>query len=102
MDAISREWIDIAMRTTPIDRSKITTAIHALYASVGKKAPRVVVASSPAQMAFVYGAAAWIWYCREQDKKRTYVATDAATHAATDAATDDATRAATYDATSAA
>ena len=39
MDAITQEWIGIAMRTDPIDPAKITPAIHALYAAADLPAP---------------------------------------------------------------
>lgn len=62
MDAISQEWIGIAMRTDPIEAGKITAAITALYAKAGLKAKRIVIAPSPIVMAFAYGAAAAIWH----------------------------------------
>ncbi|MHB1707605.1 MAG: DUF6745 domain-containing protein [Acidithiobacillus sp.] len=111
MDVIAKEWIDIAMRTDPIEPDKIVPAIEALYAAANLKKPRVVIVPSPMVMAFAYGAAAWIWHCRKNPAAATDAATDdatyaatddatyAATAAATDAATDDATYAATDDAT---
>ena len=104
MDAISQEWIGIAMRTDPIEAGKITAAITALYAKAGLKAKRIVIAPSPIVMAFAYGAAAAIWHRRKSDaatEAATEAATRAATRAATDAATSAATRAATRDATGA-
>ena len=94
MSEISQKWIDLAMRTEPIEPGKIVPAVHALYEAAGLKRPRVVIVPSPLVMAFAYGASAWIWHCRKQD------ATRAATDDATRAATDDATDAATYDAMS--
>lgn len=90
MDVIAQKWIDVAMRTDPIEPDKIVPAIRALYAAAGLKQPRVVIVPSPLVMAFAYGAASWTWHCRKQN---------AATRAATDDATRAATRAATYDAT---
>jgi hypothetical protein len=117
MDVIAQKWINVAMRTEPIEPNKIIPAVHALYEAAGLKKPRVVIVPSPLVMAFAYGAAAWIWHCRKQDKSlkatdaatraatvdatvdATYAATDAATYAATVDATDAATYAATYAAT---
>ena len=79
MAVISQKWIDVAMRTDPIEPNKIVPAVHALYEAAGLKKPRVVIVPSPLVMAFAYGASAWIWHCRKQDKalKSTYAATDA-------------------------
>ena len=109
MDIIAQDWIDVAMRTDPIEPEKIVPAIEALYAAANLKKPRVVIVPSPMVMAFAYGAAAWIWHCRKNGAATdaataaaTAAATDDATYAATDAATDAATFAATSDATRAA
>jgi hypothetical protein len=103
LDAVAKEWIDIAMRTRPIDPSKIVPAIEGIYAAAKLRKPRVVIVPSPLVMAFAYGASAWIWYCRKNKKKAaTDAATRAATRAATEAATRDATDAATLAATLAA
>ena len=104
LDAVSQEWIKVALRTDPIEPDKIVPAIEGLYAAAGLKKPRVVIVPSPMVMAFSYGAAAWIWYCRKNSatSAATDAATRAATYAATDAATDAATRAATDAATDAA
>ena len=105
MDACTRKWINIAMRTDKIEPDKIADAIHRLYEVSGLNRPRVVVVPSPLVMAASYGAAAAIWFDRKKGRAATRVATDAATRAiaaATDAATDAATRAATYAATHAA
>jgi hypothetical protein len=103
MGGIAKEWIDIAMRTRPIDPSKIVPAIEGIYAVAKLKKPRVVIVPSPLVMAFAYGASAWIWYCRKnKNHAATDAATDDATRAAADAATDAATRAATGAATRAA
>ncbi len=104
MDIIAQEWIDIAMRTDPIDPQKIVPAIEALYAAAKLKKPRVVIVPSPLVMAFAYGASAWTWYCRHNatyaaTRDATNAATRDATYAATNAATRDATGAATYAAT---
>lgn len=99
LDAVAREWIDIAMRTEPIEPDKIIPAINGLYAAAGLKKPRVIIAPSPAVMAAAYGASAWIWYCRKHDTA-TLDATLYATDDATDDATLDATLYATLDATS--
>lgn len=91
---VAQKWIDIAMRTAPIEPDKIGPAIKGLYAAAGLKEPRIVIAPSPLVMAFAYGAAAWIWHCRKNGRIATRAATDAATRAATRAATDAATDAA--------
>jgi hypothetical protein len=89
-------WIARAMRTEPIDPSKIIPAIEGLYVAAKLPRPRVVIVPSPLVMAFAYGAAAAIW---DQRTARADAASDAATYAATYAATRDATEAATYAAT---
>ena len=68
MAVISQKWIDVAMRTDPIEPNKIVPAVHALYEAAGLKKPRVVIVPSPLVMAFAYGASAWIWHCRKQDR----------------------------------
>ena len=68
LDAVAQEWIGIAMRTDPIDPSKIVPAIEAMYAAAGLKKPRVVIVPSPLVMAFAYGAAAWVWHQRKEGK----------------------------------
>ena len=106
-------WIQRILRTDAIEPDKIGSAIRSLYKAAGLKEPRVVIVPSPMVMAFAYGAAAWIWYCREHKSviraatddatsAATRNATRNATRAATRAATDDATSAATRDATDAA
>ena len=95
-DAVAQEWIGIAMRTRPIDPEKIIPAIKGIYAAAKLKEPRVVIVPSPLVMAFAYGAAAWIWYCRKQ---ATDQATDQATVQATEQATCQATYRETYQAT---
>jgi len=109
MDIIAQDWINVAMRTDPIEPEKIVPALEALYAAADLKKPRVVIVPSPMVMAFAYGAAAWIWHCRKNGaatsdatRAATRAATDAATRDATDAATDAATRDATRAATLAA
>ena len=102
-------WIKRAMRTAPIEPSKITEAVEGLYAAANLKLPRVVVVPSPFVMAMAGGAAAAIWHRRKNGMKTTatydatddatYDATYVATYDATDDATDDATRVATDDAT---
>ena len=99
MAAHSRLWIERAMRTTPIDRDKITTAIKGIYSASGLKEPRVVVVPSPIVMAFAYGLSAAILWGRKHPQKATEAATGAATWAATRAATWAATGAATRAAT---
>ena len=101
----TKKWIDVAMRTDPIEPDKIIPAIEGLYAAAGLKKPRVVIVPSPLVMAFSYGAATWIWHCRKTDEATiaaTDVATIVATIAATTSATDEATRKATSAATDAA
>ena len=105
MDAMAERYInDIILRTEPADINKLAPAIRSLYAAADLDSEvNVVLVSSPLQMAFVYGAAAWIWHCRGADNDgATAAATDAATLAATHAATYDATLDATYAATRAA
>ena len=112
---VAQEWIGIAMRTDPIDPSKIIPAIEGLYAAAKLKKPRVVIVPSPMVMAIAYGASASIWHGRKSatstatsaatyaaTRTATSAATYAATSAATDAATSAATDAATYAATEAA
>ena len=89
LDRIAQEWTRIAYRTEPINPEKIIPAVEGIYAAAGLKRPRVVIATSPLVMAYAYGAAAWIWYCR---KNATYNATRNATYNATYNATDSATR----------
>ncbi len=81
----SKLWISRAMRTKPIEPSKIIPVIKEIYAVSGLKEPRVVIVPSPLVMAFAYGASAAIWH------KRKTNATDNATRNATDKATDKAT-----------
>ena len=106
LDAVAKEWIDIAMRTDPIEPDKIIPAIEGLYAAANLKKPRVVIVPSPLVMAFAYGASTWIWHCRKNTNDATSAATDAATdeatYEATRDATDTATSTATYEATRAA
>ena len=106
MDAITQEWIGIAMRTDPIDPAKITPAIHALYAAADLPAPRVVIVPSPLVMAFAYGASAAVWHTlsatRSATRGATASATASATLSATASATDNATRGATDSATASA
>ena len=100
MDLLLKEWIDIAFRTKPIEPDKIIPAIEGLYTAAKLKKPRVVIVSSPLVMAFAYGAAAWIWYCRKKDDLwATRSETDSETRSATDLATELATDSATYLAT---
>ena len=91
LDAHTQRWIGNAMSTAPVDPTRLTAAIKSLYAAVGQKEPRVVIAPSPIVTAFAGGFAAAIWWARKNGKSAaTYDATDDATRAATDAATDDA------------
>ena len=102
MESVSREWIDIAYRTTPIDPAKITDAIHRLYIAANLKVPRVVIAPSPLVMAFAYGASAAIWHRRKTDSTTdivTFNATRIAADNATFNATANVTRNATFNAT---
>jgi len=95
LDAVSSEWIGIAMSTDTCDRTKLTTAIHDLYAAANLKKPRVVIVPSPLVMAFAGGAASAIW-C---DRKNTDGATRVTASGATSVATSGATRVATFGAT---
>jgi Zn-dependent protease with chaperone function len=83
MDALAKQWSDIAMRTRPIDPSKIIPAIEGIYAAAKLKKPRVVIVPSPLVMAFAYGASAWIWHCRGKKEPKQANATRAATNDAT-------------------
>ena len=93
MDLITQKWIKNALRTDSIVPEKIIPTIEKLYEVSGLKKPRVIIVSSPLVMAFAYGAAAWIWYCRKN------FSTYQATARATDEATAEATYQATYQAT---
>ena len=98
MDLITKKWIDIAFRTTSIDKEKITNAIYKLYESANLEKPRVVIVPSPLVGRIASGIAASVWYLRKTDVA-TNVAMDDATRVATDAATCVATDVATRDAT---
>jgi hypothetical protein len=99
----SAVWIKRAMRTEPIDPTKIVPAIKELYAVSGLKEPRVVIVPSPRIMAFSGGFASAIWWLRKNQRSIFLsAATAAATEDATRAATEDAILYATEDATSAA
>ena len=100
LDAHAQLWIKRAMRTDPIEPSKIIPAIEGLYAAAGLKKPRVVIVPSPLVMAFAYGAAAAIWHRCKNSDEATEQATWQATSQATDEATDQATSQATWQATS--
>lgn len=50
LEALARKWSAIATSTAPVDPQRLVPAIHALYAAVGMKPPRVVVAPSPLAM----------------------------------------------------
>lgn len=65
MAAHTQLWIKRAMRTEPIDRSKIETTIHDLYKCCGLKPPIVVIVPSPRVMAFAGGFSAGIWWLRK-------------------------------------
>ena len=86
-------WTRRAFRTAPIDRDKITAAIHGIYDAAKLKRPIVVIVPSPFVMALAGGFAAAIWYLRKHH------ATDDAAHNAIRNATDFATRNATHNAT---
>ena len=94
MDLITKKWIDIAFRTTSIDKEKITNAIYKLYESANLEKPRVVIVPSPLVGRIASGIAASVWYLRKTDVA-TNVAMDDATRVATDAATCVATNFAT-------
>jgi hypothetical protein len=89
----AQRWINVALRTAPIEPDKIVPAIEGLYRVAGLPRPRVVIVPSPLVMAFAYGAAAAIWYARGNaitlpaTHNRVFVATRAAARAATHAAT---------------
>lgn len=68
LDAHTQMWIKRAYRTDPIDPAKIKRAIKGLYKVAGLKEPRVVIVSSPLQMAPAYGAAAAIWHSKSNSK----------------------------------
>jgi len=74
MDCIVDEWTKIATRTDPIDSEKAIDAIQNLYKVAGYKVPTVVVTPSPLATSYVFGAAAWIWFCR--DKKLDIMTAD--------------------------
>ena len=86
-------WTRRAFRTAPIDRDKITAAIHGIYDAAKLKRPIVVIVPSPFVMALAGGFAAAIWYLRKHH------ATDDAAHNAIRNATDFATRNAAHNAT---
>mgnify|MGYP001018559786 CR=1 FL=1 len=98
LGAVAQEWIGIAMRTESIEPDKIAPAIEGIYEAANLKKPRVVIAPSPLVMAFAYGAAAWIWYCRKQGGATIDATIDATRDAIIDA-TIDATIDAIIDAT---
>ena len=98
----TEKWIKRAFRTEPINKDKITDAIHRLYAAAGLKQPRVIVVPSPLVMAVAGGFAAAILNRRAATDAATRAATYDATSALTSAATSAATRAATSAATDAA
>jgi hypothetical protein len=57
-----RQWGVSARSTAPIDRTRMEAAVHALYAGVGLKAPRIVVVASPLAMMVAYSlATALVW-----------------------------------------
>jgi hypothetical protein len=57
-----RQWGVSARSTAPIDRTRMEAAVHALYATVGLKAPRIVVVASPLAMMVAYSlATALVW-----------------------------------------
>lgn len=58
MADLVKRWAAIAFRTNHIEPDKIIPAIKRLYAVAELKEPDVVIASSPLQMAYAYGAAA--------------------------------------------
>jgi len=104
LEAHSKKWIANTMSTEPVNKSRLISAIKALYAASNLKEPRIVIVSSPRIMAFAGGFAAAIWWSKKNNNNviATDAATYAATYAGTDAATYAATRAATYAATDAA
>src|SRR3990167_6965517 len=94
-------WIERAMRTTPIEKDKITLAIEGLYNVSGLKKPRIVIVPSPLVMVLAGGIASAVWYLRKNTATRnaTYDATHNETDAAMRNATYDATQVAMYDET---
>src|SRR3990167_1032228 len=102
LDEHAKKWIDIIMRTEPINPEKIIPAIKKLYEVSGLKEPRVIIVPSPFIGRLASGLAASILYLRKKGIPATFGATDAATFGATYEATSAAVRDATSDATSAA
>ena len=102
LDEHAKKWIDIIMRTEPINPEKIIPAIKKLYEVSGLKEPRVIIVPSPFIGRLASGLAASILYLRKNGIPATFGATDAATFGATYEATSAAVRDATSDATSAA
>ena len=85
--AHNRKWIERIMSTaamTVTDREATRTAVVAMYALIGKPAPRIVFVSSPLQAAVVAGAAAAWWHTRSATSSATSSATRTATSSATD------------------
>jgi hypothetical protein len=59
-------WAAALESTAPIDRQRLERAVRALYATVGLKAPRIVVVPSPLSMMLAYGLAAAITRLRQR------------------------------------
>jgi hypothetical protein len=60
-----RQWGVSARSTAPIDRTRMEAAVHALYATAGLKAPRIVVVASPLAMMLAYCLATALVWMRE-------------------------------------
>src|SRR3990167_5862965 len=95
LDEHAKKWIDIIMRTEPINPEKIIPAIKKLYEVSGLKEPRVIIVPSPFIGRLASGLAASILYLRKNGIPATFGATDAATFGATDEAVRAAVREAT-------
>jgi hypothetical protein len=59
-------WAAALQSTAPIDRPRLAQAVRVLYATVGLKAPRIVVVPSPLSMMLAYGLAAAITRLRQR------------------------------------
>ena len=102
MKKLSEFWIKNAYKTGPLDKEKITGAIHRLYQAARLEKPKVIIVPSPLVMALTYKIA-FVWWRRfRKIGSGKLAATWYATRDATWAATRDATRDATEDATGAA
>jgi len=100
MDAISKKWIDIALRTSPTDYKDVEDSITRLYAAADLSKPNIVLVPSPRVMAWAYGISSAVWYLSKNiQNEATYRAIAEATDGATYEVTDEATRGATYGAT---